>query len=279
MGFGKYAKKGLRKRYVRKNRRGRRSVRVSRIARDVMKIKRALNSETKFITTDLGSLTPTRTAPQILALDTPDTQGVALNQRVGSKVKFCHLSGKIKFVHQNFGNETANLTLTMHIMWLKNGSFAADLESAPGPYILNPDVDGYYSPLSYFNQSSYNSWISVYKYQCTMKDLQPPSQSAYGLQTTPDAGVNTETSLARQPQTQIRYLDINKSISVHTEWANLYNETPGANTSDVLRMRPYIFVYTDAPSQSTPSGVQQPSGQINDRLFLQGSLRLSYKDN
>lgn len=279
MGFGRYAKKGLRKRYIRKNRKGKRSVRVSRLARDVMSIKRALNSETKFITTDLSTMAPTRTTPQILALDTPDTQGVALNQRVGAKVKFCHLSGKLKFVHQNFGNETANLTLTMHILWLKNGLFASDLESAPGQYILNPDIDGNYTPLSYFDQQSYNSWVSVYKYQCTMKDLQPPAQSAYGLQSTPDAGVNTETSLARQPQTQVRYLEINKSISIHTEWANLYNETPGVTTSDITRMKPYIFVYTDAPSQSVPSGVTQPSGQIPDRLFLQGSLRLGYKDN
>jgi len=278
MGFGNYAKRHAKKRYIRRTKRGKNRVRVGRLARDVMSIKRALNSETQFIDTNI-SMTPTRTSPVILALDTPDTQGVALNQRVGAKVKFCHLSAKLKFIHQNFGHETANLTLTFHIMWLKNGLFASDLESAPGPYILNPDADGYYTPLSYFSQTNYNSWISVYKYQCTMKDLQPPSQSAYGLQTTPDAGVNTETSLARQPQTQMRYLDINKAISVHTEWANLYNETPGVTTSDITRMKPYVFVYTDAPSQSIPSGVQQPSGQINDRLFLQGTVRLSYKDN
>ena len=268
------ARRRVKKRYV--QRRG--GVRYGKLARDVMKIKRALNSETKFIDTNI-TMTPTRTAPSILALDTPDTQGVALNDRVGSKVKFCHLSAKLKFIHQNFGNETANLTLTFHVVWLKNGLFASDLESAPGPYILNPDANGFYSPLSYFNQQNYKNWISVYKYQCTMKDLQPPSQSAYGLQSTPDAGVNTETSLARQPQTQMRYVDINKSISVHTEWANLYNETPGVTTSDIVHWKPYVFCYTDAASQSVPSGVQQPSGQINDRIFIQGTCRLSYKDN
>jgi len=278
MGFGRYAKKGLRKRYIRKSKKGKRSVRVTRLARDVMSIKRALNSETQFIDTNI-TMTPTRTTPSLVRLDTPDTQGTALNQRVGSKVKFMHLSAKLKCIHQNFGNETANLTLIMHIVWLKNGLFSSDFESAPGQYLLNPDANGYFSPLSYWNQQNYNNFISVYKYKCTMKDLQPPSQSAYGLQTSPDAGVNTETSLARQPQTQMRYIEINKPISVHTEWFNIYNTTPGLNTSDITSMVPYVFCYTDADSQAVPSGVQQPSGQINDRLFLQGTVRLSFKDN
>ena len=65
----------------------------------IYKIKRSLNSETQFIDTDV-TMTPVRTAPALLALDTPDTQGVALNQRVGAKVKFCHLSAKLNVIHQ-----------------------------------------------------------------------------------------------------------------------------------------------------------------------------------
>jgi len=276
--YARFAKRGLKKRYLPKNRRGKRSLAVGRLAADVYKIKRSLNSETQFIDTDV-TMTPVRTAPALLALDTPDTQGVALNQRVGAKVKFCHLSAKLNVIHQNYGNETANLTLCFHVVWLKNGLFAADFEANPGEYMLNPDFNGDYSPLSYWNQQNYKNWISVHKFQVTMKDLQPPSQSAYGLQTTPDAGVNTETSLARQPQTQRRYININKPISVHTEWANIYNTTPGVTPADIVHMKPYVFCYTDAPSQSVPSGVQQPSGQINDRLLIQGTCRLSYKDN
>ncbi len=278
MGFGHYAKKHAKKRYIRRTKRGKNRVRVGRLARDVMSIKRALNSETQFIDTNI-TMTPTRTSPQVVALDTPDTQGTALNQRVGSKVKFCHISAKLKFIHQNFGNEMGNLTLTFHVVWLKNGLFASDFEANPGEYMLNPDFNGNFTPLSYWNQQNYDNWISIHKIQMTMKDLQPPSQSAYGLQTNPDVGVPTDTTLGRQPQTQIKYVDINKAISVHTEWANIYNETPGVSTSDIVRMKPYVFCYTDASSQSTPAGTDQPDGSATDRLFLQGTVRLSFKDN
>lgn len=277
--FGRRVKRGLKNRYMPKHKKGgKRRVNIGKLAGDVYRIQRALNSETKFIDTNLTTMSPLAPVPLIQALDTPDDQGTQMNERVGSKVKFTHLSGRLQVVHQNYGNVTANNTLTLHIIWLKNGLFASDLEGTPGSYILNPDFNNEFTELSYFNQQNYHSWVSTYKYKCQMHDLQPPSQSAYGLQTDQD-GNNTDTNLGRQPQTQIRYININQSISVHTEWGNVYNISPGVNTQTITRMKPYIFVTSDCSSQSVPIGVNQPDGSATDRMFLQGTLRLSYKDN
>lgn len=271
---GRQARRRFKKRYV--QRRG--GVRYGKLARDVQRIKYALNSETKFIDTLLSLPAPTASSPSIQALDTPDTQGVGLTNRVGSKVKFCHLSARLVVQHQNFGNVRSSQNLTFHILFLKNGMFSSDFETAPGQYLLNPDFNGDYTRMSYWNQQNYPSFLSVYRGEVNMKDTQPPSQSAYGLATDTD-GVNTETQLGRQPQTQSRYIDINKRITIHTEWANIYNVTPGFNTDDITAMKPYIFVTTDCTSQAVPAGAGQPTGTDTDRMFIQGSIRLSYKDN
>lgn len=266
----------FRKRYV--QRKGK--LRYGKIARDVARIKGMLNSETKWIETAVTNVLPTNQAPTIYPLTTPDTQGVqGVGQRVGSKVRFNHLSAKFRIGKDDFGFLRSNLTLCCHFMWLKNGQFASDFESDPS-YVLNPDVDGNYGPLSYFNAQSYNSWISVHKFQVTMADLVQPSVSAYGLQTDQDSN-NTNTNLGRQPNTQYKYVTINKKINVHTEWFNVTNQTPGADTTTISRMKPYLFVTSDVsgPSQSIPNGTGQPSGAANDRIYLEGVVRLSYIDN
>lgn len=276
--YGRYAKRGLKNRYIPRSKGKGRRLNVTNLVRDVAKLKYSLNSETKFIQTNLSTMSPLATTPLIQELSTPDTIGSQSNERVGSKVKFCHLSGKLQVLYQNFGNVTANNTLTIHIIWLKNGLFASELEGTPGNYLMNPDFNNEFGELSYFNQQNYNSWVSVYKYKCTMSDLQPPSQAAYGLQTDQD-GNNTDTNLGRQPQTQTRYININKRITIHTEWGNPYNTSPGVDDETITRMKPYIYVTSNCSSQSTPIGVSQPTGLATDRMFLQGSLRLSYKDN
>lgn len=274
----RYAKRGAKNRYVPKQRNGKRSLRIDRLAKDVAKMKYALNSETKFINHNITTMTPTEGTPILQAIDTPDTQGVALNQRVGSKVKFCHLSGKFAVVHENFGNRTGDLTLTFHILWLKNGMFSSDLESDPANYLMNPDYNSNYGELSYWNQQNYGNWFSVCRYKVVMKDNQSPSFPAYGIQTDQD-GNNTNDNLARQPIKQVRYINLNKKILVHTEWGNIYNTTPGVNTSDITRMKPYIYATSNCSAQTVPSGSDQPDGMAVDRIFLQGTVRLSYKDN
>ena len=278
--FGRRLKRGVKNRYMPKHKRGgKRRVNIGKLAGDVYRIQRALNSETKFIDHALTTMSPTAPVPLLQAISTPDTQGVAgVGQRVGSKVRFTHLSAKLVVQHQNFGNIRSSQNLVFHIIWLKNGLFADDLESDPGPYLQNPDFNGEYTTLSYWNRQNYNNFISIYKCQVNMKDTQPPSQSAHGLPTDTD-NVNTETYLGRQPLTQSRYITINKRISVHSEWANVYNQTPGFNTDDITRMKPYVYCYSDCTSQSVPSGTGQPTGVNTDRIFLQGTIRLSYVDN
>lgn len=58
--YGRFAKRGLKARYVPKNRRGKRRMSIHNVVRDVAKLKYALNSETKFIQINLITMSSTR---------------------------------------------------------------------------------------------------------------------------------------------------------------------------------------------------------------------------
>lgn len=281
MAFQKYkkvAKRAFKKRYYNKNKK----MKYGKLARDVSRIKGMLNSETKFCQTNVPPQLPTATNPTIYAIDTPDNQGLqGVNQRVGSKVRFTHISAKLRVAKQDFGFTRSNLSLNVHFVWLKNANFSTDFEANPGSYILNPDQFNNYSPLSYFNQSNYDNWVSIHTIKCTMTDLIQPSQSAMGIQTDTDNN-NTLTNLGKQANLQYKYYTLNKKISFHTEWYNALNTSPGAATDEISKWKPYIFCTSDVsgPSQpSVPNGNSQPTGSNGDRIFLEGSVRLSYKDN
>lgn len=285
MAYSKFKKSAARtiqrrfkKRYV--QRKGK--VRYGKLARDIVRIKGMLNSETKFCDTNISPQLPTASQPSLLALETPDNQGLqGVNQRVGSKVRFTHISAKLRVGKQDFGFTRSNLSIFVHVLWLKNGNFASDLEANAGSYILNPDQYNNYSPLSYFNQSNYDSWVSIHKISCSMTDLVQPSTTAMGLQT--DQGSNnTLTNLGKQPNTQYKYYTLNKKISFHTEWYNVLNTSPGSDTDEISRWKPYIFCTSDvsgATQPTVPNGSSQPSGSNGDRIWLEGTVRLSYKDN
>lgn len=262
----------FRKRYV--QRKG--GLRFGKLARDVAYLKGALNSETKMVRT-LVSAQPRSLVPTLTELVRPDNQGTSSVDRVGYKVKYNHISGKLAITKKNFGDIQANATVIMHVIWLKNGEFKSDFESNFAEWMLNKDQNLAFSPMCYFNKSKYDSWISTQKYTVHLKDEIPLNQVAIGLPTNPGTGDNTDNTLGRAPQEKVHYVNFNKRISVHGEWNNTLSLT--GTTSEPTRMIPYLFAYTDCTGSQIPSGTDQPNSLGEDRINIQGTIRLSYKDN
>lgn len=270
-------KKGLRKRYIRKNRKGKKSMKYGKLARDVAYLRRALNTERKISATVFSSVIPTVSQPTLTRLNTPDQQGTNSVQRTGAKVRMTHFSMKARFTYKNFGDKQSNATCVLYLIWLKNGEFASDFESNFKNYILNPDQNNQFSPMCYFNKTKYDSWIATYKKKITMSDMIPLNQIASGLQSSPQAGIDSLTTLGKAPQTKHYYCEVNKKINVPMEWNNVLSTT--GDTDEISRNVPYIFIMTDSPGQSTPSGSATPDSTLNDSVSFQGTARLTYVDN
>lgn len=268
-------KKGLRKRYIRKGKKGKKSFKYSKLARDVAYLRRSLNTERKFSETDITA-SPTVTTPTLDRISTPDVQGTSSVQRTGAKVRATHLSLKGRFTYTNYGDKQSNATCIMYVIWLKNGEFQTDFESNFANYMLNQDLNSQFSPLSRFNKSKYSSWVATYKHKITMSDLVPLNQIASGLQSSP-GNVNTLTTLAKAPQTKHYYFECNKKINVPIEWNNVLSLT--GDTDEIARMVPYVFCITDSPGQSAPSGSSQPDSTLNDKVSYNVNVRLTYVDN
>lgn len=266
----KFAKKTAKKRYMYKNKRGKKRVNYSKIVRDISYIKSNLNSETKFITTPIN-LAVSVTAPQLYPLNTP-IQGLKSTMRTGYKVKYTHQSGKLKFAKANFGDTQASASYKMYIIWLKNALDASTFNVAD---ILNPDYNGQYSMTSYFNRASYGNWLATHKHKNTITDHTTVSQWAGDPQ-----NPMTEDVLAKLAQQACKYHSFNKSIQCHSEWA-----TPESNSYDPateppqVRCKPYLLVVSDAVTTSPPSGNTPIKGTNGDTLYIRGEIRLCYVDN
>lgn len=247
--------------------------------------------ESKYAETDMGTLDPTAAAPAILALNMPDTLGPEVRDRIGSEVSFTHFSAKLRCGKWNGGDVRSGCTLTAHVLVLKNGMFASSLEAAPGPYLFQPDFNGDYTPLCYTNQTNWNNYFSIAKIHCTMNDLVPVAQIPFGMTsatgtantgsgaiTNPNQASMTNNELSIQNQLRYRYFTINKRIRVKSRWGNYLNVSPAPDQLEVSRNKFYIVVTTDLQSQEQPSGTSPPRGRQTDRIFLQGTCRLTFKD-
>lgn len=269
-------RKGLRKRYIRKGRKGKKTFKYTKLARDVAYLRSTLNTERKLSATVFSEV-PTVTTPTLTRIDTPDVQGTNSVQRTGARVKATHFSMKGRFSLSNYGDKQANVTAVLYVIWLKNGEFQTDFESNFANYMLNQDQNNQFSPLCYFNKQKYDSWIATYKKKITMSDLIPMNQIASGLQSSPEPGINSESTLGRAAQLRHYYFETNHKLNVPIEWNNVLSST--GDVDEISRNVPYVFIITDCPGNAVPSGSDQPDSMLNDRLSFQGTCRLTYVDN
>jgi len=236
----RYARRGAMNRYVPRNRKGKRSVNIGKLASDLYKIKRSLNTEHKFIDSKI-QLNPTASVPVIQQLTSPNAQGVENGMRVGSQVRLTNMSIKGSVIKYNQENVHASTKINFYIIFVKNAEFVPTAID-----IWNKDQFGQFGPLTMWNKKRYNDWMAVYKYTTTIRDLIPL-----------DASPTTKQEINRT------YFEVNKPISILQEWE------VDTDTKVQTRMMPYALIQSDATSDA--------SG--NDYCQICANIRLTYVDN
>ena len=148
---------------------------LARLNRKVNKIARASPAaEVKMCNTTFDE-EPNVLVPTLKALNTPDSQSLSIDGRVGAKVRFTNISGKLRMLKRNWGDKRSSATIIAYIIWLKNADYSTDFEANFAKEILNHDQNGQFSPMSYFNKQRYGSWIATNKFKITLRDQVPLS--------------------------------------------------------------------------------------------------------
>lgn len=279
-----YRKRNLAARRIQRRFRARRPRgAIAKLRREVRFIKRtAPPAEVKMCDTIVNAK-PIVTQPTLTDLNTPDTQGTAMDARVGANVTFNHISAKLRVKKLNYGDKRSSVTLYGYVIWLKNADYADDFEANFGEQILNKDINGEFSPMCYFNKQRYGSWIATNKFKVTIRDQIPLAQAAMGITSAtgdppsfPATNIGTKTLLGKTPQEQFTYVTFSKRLRVTGEWQNKYTTSP--DETKMTRMKPYLFCYTDCVGATQPTGSGVPLGDSNDSVAIQGKIRLSYQD-
>lgn len=272
MGYKKYirktAQKGLKfakKRYT--TRTG--GARVSRIARDVMKIKRSLNVEHKHIDYHIGSTgaivsqLPTKSVPIIVDLSTP-MRGTGYNDRVGNQIRVVHMTAKYQFTFQNNSDLIQRQNVRARIIFAKN---AADVPVISN--LLEPDSNGHYTDQSFTNTQEYKKylWLKALDTRCGYTqptNRYPPANSA-SESMNPVAPNNTED--VRTPAGDaLNIANFFKRAEAKTSVRMFF-----ANNSDsVEQMKPYLILTSDV-IKATPNDY--------DPVYVSASIRMTYVDN
>lgn len=229
-------RRGLRARYVPKNKRGKRTANIGRIVRDLAFVKRQLNTEWKStdpIATTVGFDTPaipfipTKSAPVCFPLSYPATIGTSgLGDRVGKKVKIVnlHLRWRLQYENNappnNTGNPTGPVHYKIYIVWEKRQDTHATVPADHALRIFKADPIGNKSYISQFDELEYKDFLITYKSKGIMRPLAQPAVDYYR---------NT------------RYMEHNIPLSIHQEFDDSNNLTMN---------RPWLLILTDNDNQT-----------------------------
>jgi len=216
-------RRGARSRYLPKNPRGKRTLNIGNVIKDVAYIKRQLNSEWKDITQDYvlsqgTALIPLKTSPIVQLLQYPAVQGTANSQRVGNKLKIAALDARMRVtyrLHQSVSQGLPIAPVRVIAYWI----YFKDPAVVPtASYCFDNDMDGNVSVMSKWNKNNYKNLLVVAKYE---KTFFPPSIG----------GVNENQFL------QIKYEQIHKKLNVHMDHSD-------AGTLE--KNRPVLIILSDA---------------------------------
>jgi len=225
-------RRGLRSRYVPKNRRGKRSANIGQIMSDVAYLKRQLNTEWKVTDPSVTTygfdtlappLIPTKSTPSLVALDYPSTIGTSgVGDRIGKKVKIVnlHLRWRLDLDYDStsiaLSNPTTNVHYKIYVIWEKR----TDNHSInPADQVLRlwkDDPAGNKSYISQFNELEYKDFLITYK----QKGQISPLQANEGI-------LNVRNR---------RYMEHNIPLSIHQEFDD---------ANQLTMNRPWLVIMTD----------------------------------
>ena len=180
---GRMVRRGLRKRYVKKTRSGRKYYNIGQIMKDVNYVKRSLNVEHKQCSTVYGVkttsddptiifsplsgtatpyLVPTDTSPIIKQLAMPG-QGTMNMNRIGNSIKLTHISARIRALAflENYHTSGARLvtpSCTIMMGFFKPAVGMASFTDIDISDIFEKDAGGDYTRSSYRNKNKYGQF-------------------------------------------------------------------------------------------------------------------------
>ncbi|WP_445718338.1 MULTISPECIES: hypothetical protein [Pseudomonadati] len=273
MPFKRYVSKSIRKgKKVIKKRYTTRTggARLNRLVKDILFVKRKLNTEHKHIDFNIGSANtanvtaqfPTKSVPIILALDTP-IKGLNYNNRVGNQIKITHITSKFEFIFNNNNDLIQRTNLRVQLLFAKN---ASDVPSIDQLYTL--DSNNAYSPMSMSNTQEYGKflWIKSHDHQkgYTQPTNRYPESQYNGITADPTDGTDMPvTTPGNQSLNKAIFYSNKKSTeSIKVMFKNLSN--------DVEQMKPYLLLRSD---------VIDANPNDYDPIAVTGIIRMTYVDN
>lgn len=266
----KTARKGLnlaKKRYT--TRTG--GARVSRIARDVMKIKRSLNVEHKHLDYHIGSTgaivsqQPTKQTPIVIGLNTP-IRGTGYSDRIGNQIRVVHMTAKYQFTFHNNTDLVQRQNVRARIIFAKNASDVPVIAN-----LLAPDSNGHYTDQSFINTQEYKKYLWLKSLDTRHGYTQPTNRY-------PGSDTNAYTQIPAGPVTQVSTL-VTTPASTALNIANFFKraETKTSvrmmfenGTDNVEMMKPYLILTSD---------VIEASPVDYDFISVSASIRMTYVDN
>ncbi|WP_445772273.1 hypothetical protein [Rheinheimera sp.] len=265
----KRGRKTIKKRYT--TRTG--GARINRLAKDLLFVKRKLNTEHKHLDYMIGASPtanttakyPTKSVPIILALDTP-VKGLNFNNRVGNQIKITHITTKFEFIFNNNQDLIQRTNLRVQLLFAKN---ATDVPTIDELYEL--DSNGHYTPMSMSNTQEYGKYLWIKSHDHEKGYTQPtnryPESNSGGRTADPRPGQTPDNIEVDEPATQslnkaIFYSNKKSKENITIMFKNLSN--------DVEQMKPYLLMRSDV-IDATPIDY--------DPIAVTGIIRMTYVDN
>jgi len=245
-------RRGLRSRYVPKNKRGKRTANIGNIMRDITYIKRQLNTEwkntgeiTHGFETAAPPLQPTRQSPTFYALPYPATIGTSgVGDRIGKKVKICNMHMRWRLTLTTGTKPQTSNPLTpvyykIYVVWQKDASPPGI--ALPDPLSLfKEDPTGNKSYISQFDELEYKNFLITYKRKGMMKFRTPVASDNFNK------------------ADEVMYMEHNVPLQIHQEF----------DDNNVLQThRPWLLILTDNNDVS------------NEHIEFSLITKLSYVDN
>lgn len=249
MAFKKFTKalaRKAKKRYIKRSGKGKTTLKVSKIVKDLNYVKSVLNVEHKQAELRIGTAAHANISPIAVNVGAPQLrnvfspaggnwllQGTQSAQRVGTQVRITSITNKLAVRFRNVNEALAFTNLRMYMLYFHDAQITPTVQD-----IVEHDANGNYSPMSFWRPSYAKNYKIIRRY----KFFPPRAQFA---------GTST--------QDQIYQLADHFTTDLRPRWSD-------DDQTTLERGRIWILLLSDNSASS-------------DSITLEGNIRFNYVDN
>lgn len=275
MAVKKYARKAVKKgvRFARKRYTTRTGgARVGAIARDVMFLKRQLNTEHKHLDFKFGSgqtipgQTPSASTPIVIPLPLP-TKGTGYSDRIGNQLRIVHITSKLKFLFKNNQDLIQRVNARAQLVFAKDGSNVPAISN-----LYDTDANGHYTPMSMVQTQEYNKYVWMKSHDHKRGYTQPTNRFplSYKDGSVADPRVNPSTNMDVKDPTNVSTLNDAPFYSNKSSKCSIKVMFENSSDTNVEQMKPFLVLRSDSPENNS---------LIYDPVEITGIIRFTYVDN